>query len=277
MKLTTQSVYAYGLAETAALLNDSFSDYFVPIHFDTAALLQLLTGSQVDVHASQVVLQDGAGVAVGLIANRGWSCRLAAMGVIREMQGQGVGKWLLRRLIAAAEAAGQRRMELEVITANAAGVALYERCGFRVMRRLHSHRLPQDAPHTSEAAAVPQEIDIHRYALAIIEHGLPQLPWQISGEAVAHVGPPNRAYALQEAAVLVTNPAAAQIVVRGIVVPTAVRRQGRARRLMQALLSRHADKRWSIPAVCPEELDPFWQTLGFVHDELRQYQMELCW
>lgn len=50
--------------------------------------------------------------------------------IIKEYWGQGIGSALLSELIAAAKQAGYEQLELEVVTENERGIALYKKLGF---------------------------------------------------------------------------------------------------------------------------------------------------
>ena len=51
----------------------------------------------------------------------------------QELRGRGVGRSLLRELLAAARAAGMRRLELETFSALTAAAHLYRDAGFRIV------------------------------------------------------------------------------------------------------------------------------------------------
>lgn len=59
-----------------------------------------------------------------------FNCRLA-MGVERAFTGAGLGKALMAVAVDQAKLMGHHRIELSVRAHNGAGIALYERCGFR--------------------------------------------------------------------------------------------------------------------------------------------------
>jgi ribosomal protein S18 acetylase RimI-like enzyme len=62
-----------------------------------------------------------------MIARRGWTSRLAAMGITSNARSSGVGTWAMEQLIEEAKARGEKEMVLEVIEQNTAGVKLYEK------------------------------------------------------------------------------------------------------------------------------------------------------
>jgi ribosomal protein S18 acetylase RimI-like enzyme len=227
-----------------------------------------------------VLRRDGQAVGIALIARRGWTVRLAAMALVPEARGAGLGRWLLERTIEEAQVRGQRAMVLEVIEQNEPALRLYRTSGFRAMRRLVGYVAAP--PHEGGEGAGPgpdplQEIDVREFARRVSAHGLRDLPWQISGESLAHLGPPNVAYRLEEAFALLSDPEGSQVAVRGLLVAPRARRQGRATRLLQVLLARHPGKTWRVPALCPEEATGPFEKLGFERISLSQRQMIREW
>jgi ribosomal protein S18 acetylase RimI-like enzyme len=262
----------YVLPEVVGLMNRGFADYFVKIELDLAAFLGMVRHDGVDLATSRVVLRGGQPAGVALIARRGWTSRLDGMAIIPEARGCGVGRWLMDQLIAEARTRGERAMVLEVIEGNTAAVRLYEKSGFRVLRRLVSY-----AMSGTEAAAEGnlQEIDVRELARLVAMYGLPDLPWQISGETLAQIGPPNRAYQMGDAYVAISNPDAPHVALRTVLVRPEARRQGQATRLLRAVMATYPGKTWHVPALCPQEFGPLFEGLGFEREPLAQLQMAL--
>lgn len=276
MTLTHQSILEFGLPETATLLTKGFEGYTVPLTFSLSTLLHTIRVDGVDGNVSQVALRNGEPVGVALIARRGWCCRLAAMAIVPAARGQGVGRAFMAALIAAAKARGERAMLLEVIADNQPAVQLYERCGFTTVRRLVSLQRPAVADEQVTAPTESlAEIDIATVADLVTSHGLPELPWQISGASLIHSGPPGRAYQLEEAYVVFSDPVAEQIGIRSLIVRPEARYQGQAIRLLQALFAAHPGKTWQIPALFPEEMAGLFIKVGFQRQALSQFQMTL--
>jgi ribosomal protein S18 acetylase RimI-like enzyme len=209
-------------------------------------------------------------VGAALIARRGWTSRLAGMAIAPDARAQGIGRWCMDRLLHGARARGERAMVLEVIEQNEPAVRLYQRCGFRTLRRLVSYVVSQPA---GAADVALEEADLHTVARLVSAHGLPDLPWQISGESLAQAGPPNRAYRLGAAYVTISNPDEAQVAIRSLLVAPNGRRQGQATRLLRAVMARHPGKTWQVPALCPEEIGGVFEKAGFVQESLSQLQM----
>jgi ribosomal protein S18 acetylase RimI-like enzyme len=280
MNLELESVLGYSLDRAVDLLNRGFADYVVPIELDAVELHQMVVQDGIDVSSSRVVYHDGQAAGIALIARRGWTSRLAAMALVPEARGAGVGSWLVDRLIDEAQARGEHAMVLEVIEQNGPATQLYHKSGFRTVRRLVGYTLspPHDNLETDkEQHAALQEIDIREFARQVSGHGLPDLPWQISGESLAQMGPPNVAYRLGDASVLLSDPEAPQVAVRALLVVPQSRQRGQATRLLRALLARYPLKTWRVPALCPEETGGPFERAGFERGALSQFQMIREW
>jgi GNAT superfamily N-acetyltransferase len=102
-------------AEAAAALTRSFEGYLVPIKMTAQAFERRFRGEDLDPFASRVVYA-GAGdspVGVVLVARRGWTSRIAAMGLAPEARGQGLGRRLLSEAVEEARARSERAVYLK--------------------------------------------------------------------------------------------------------------------------------------------------------------------
>lgn len=271
MAFTYPSVLDFGLEPAAQVLARGFSDYFVSIPWSSTLLLGLTRTDSVDLAVSRVVVREGEPVAAALIARRGWTSRLAGMAVAPEARRSGVGRELLARLLAEARARGERTMVLEVIEQNTTAVRLYECGGFVKVRRLVGHA-GKPTPATATAAPL-EEIDPRMFAHMVAEHGLRDLPWQLSAETFAHAAPPAIAYRLGPSAVLLSAPAADPIAIRGLVTERTARGLGHSRTLLQAAMARHPGKEWRAAAIFPEEMGASFAAAGLARTPLSQWQM----
>src|SRR5512133_2216212 len=89
----------YDLAGLATLVTRSFEGYIVPIFMDSAHLLSMVRVDGVDLALSRLVMVDGETAGIGLIARRGWSSRVAGMGIVTKWRGKGVGRFLMNELL----------------------------------------------------------------------------------------------------------------------------------------------------------------------------------
>jgi ribosomal protein S18 acetylase RimI-like enzyme len=260
----------FPIPDIAALLTRGFEGYFVPININDAALLAMIHRDGVDMAESRVLLEDDRPIGVAVIARRGWTSRLAAMAVIPESRNAGAGSWVMARLLDDARLRGDREMVLEVIEQNQAAVHLYKKHGFEVVRRLVGYKLENPQVTLDDPL---EEVDIREMGKLITLYGLDHLPWQLSGETIAHHTRPSRAYRLGEAYVLVSNPGAEHVAVWSVLVRPEMRGQGQGPRVMRALFTRFPNKTWHVPALCPEEVDSLFEKAGMTKEELSQFQM----
>ena len=272
MAFAFPSVLEFGLAPASDVLTRGFSDYFVPITSSPAMLLAMVRGDSVDLAVSRVAVLDGRPVGAALIARRGCTSRLAGMAVVPEARKQGAGKALMTQLLDEAKARGERTMVLEVIEQNEPAVKLYEGCGFTQVRRLTGHAGRPPAPEDA-AADWLEEIDARELGRMVAEHGLPDLPWQLSAETLPQATPPAVAYRLGPSALLLSNPAADTVGIRAIVTERAARGRGHSLALLRAVMARHPGREWRASAVFPEEMGGTFTAAGLTRTALSQWQM----
>ena len=267
-----KSALSFSIPEIAALFMRGFEGYFVPVQMTDVALQTMIRRDGVDLAESRVLLKDDQPIGVALIARRGWTSRLAAMGIVTEARNGGVGTWAMKQLIEEARARGEKEMLLEVIEQNTAGVKLYRKVGFETVRRLVGYKL--ENPQGKSKGKI-EEINIRDLAKLISAHGLKDLPWQLSGETIAQHTPPSRAYRLDDAYCLISNPEAEQVVISSVLVKAGSRGAGLSPVLMRAVFSRFPNKTWRVPAIFPEEMSPIFEEVGMKREELSQLQMAL--
>ena len=276
MNLDMKPASDYPVIDLLRFLNLSFEGYLVPIHFNLAQFLTMLRKDGVDLTASRVLLADGQPSGMALIARRGWTSRLAAMGVVKEMRGKKAGSWFMEQLISESRARNDREMVLEVIEQNNAAVRLYQKCGFQSVRRLVGFSGNEKSSNNPAHQALPlQEIDLREMGRLILQHGLPDLPWQLSGESIALLNPPACAFKQGPSYIAISNPAVETVVIWSVLVEPESRGRGLAVELLKNLLGSHPGKKWHVPAILPEELGFVYEQTGFQRDELSQWQMKL--
>lgn len=276
MNLEYPSLLEFGLESSADLLARAFQDYFVSIPFDVAMLLKLARADSVDLSLSRVIVRDRVAVGAALIARRGWSCRLAAMAIVPEARRAGLGRAIVIQLLDEAKARGDRTMVLEVIEQNTAAVELYRACGFDTSRRLIGFVATggSSAPQGDDAQLDRiAEVDLREVARAITCYGLPDLPWQLSGETIAHLAPPAIAYHLDGAWIAITDPFQPVVTVCALVGRDSVEPH-LLTALILAVIAKHPGKtEWRFQPKWPEELAPVIEPAGFARTSLTQWQM----
>jgi ribosomal protein S18 acetylase RimI-like enzyme len=272
MNFSTLPASNYPLPDLVNLLNQGFEDYYVPIQFNTATFLNMLRKDGLDLTASRVLITDDQPRGIALIARRGWTSRLAAMGIARQTRGRGAGSWFMDELIEEACQRGEREMVLEVIEQNEPAVELYRKYGFQAVRRLIGY-IRKDAEESKSNEL--QEMDLREMGRLISRHGLPDLPWQLSGESIAQMNPPAQAYQYGPAYVAISNPGADQVVIWSLLVEREARGNGLSTGMLRTVIANHSGKTWHVPAILPEELGAVFERTGFEREELSQWQMSL--
>jgi hypothetical protein len=177
-----------------------------------------------------------------------------------------------------AKTRGDRTMVLEVIEQNAAAVELYRACGFKEIRRLIGFAGPPAASFSISRDLL--EVDPREVAAAVTNYGLPNLPWQLSGETLAQLAPPNVAYRLDDAWITLSDPAQSVVTIRGLIaMPNAVGDGtppccNREAALLRAVMAKHPGKdEWRFSAVWPEELAAVIAPAGLPRSPFTQWQM----
>lgn len=272
MDFDTVPASDYPLSDLSSILNSSFEDYHVPIHFNTVMFLNMLRKDGIDLTASRVLLTYDHPCGIALIARRGWASRLAALGIERETRGKGAGSWLMQELIEEACQRGDRELVLEVIEQNETAVRLYEKTGFQIVRRLigciRQHAMD------SEKSDLP-EMDLREMGRLILQDGLSDLPWQLSGESIAQMSPPARAYRKGQAYIAISDPHTERVVIWSLLVEPEARGHGLGTHLLRNVMANHPGKTWHMPALLPEELAKTFQRAEFEREKLSQWQMKL--
>jgi hypothetical protein len=157
-------------------------------------------------------------------------------------------------------------------------VELYRACGFQTIRRLVGFAGPPRLDAVVPAGLT--EVDLGEVAAAVTRYGLPDLPWQISGETLAQLTPPNMAYALDGALIALTDPAQSIVTIRGLIAEPAIGDgtppcRDREAALLRAVMAKHPGKEeWRFSAVWPEELAPLITPAGLPRSPLTQWQMQ---
>lgn len=272
MNIDLKPASNYTLPDLVELLNRSFENYLVHIQFNISQFITLLRKDSIDLASSRVLLIDDEPSGIALIARRGWTSRLAAMGIAQQRRGKGAGSWFMEKLVQESRQRNDHEMVLEVIEQNESAVQLYQKSGFQIIRRLIGfiYKSP-----IKDGTSGLQEIDLREAGQLISLHGLADLPWQLSGETIAHLNPPARAYCKGQAYAVLSNPDAEHIIIWSLLVEPDARGNELGLDMLKSLFATHIEKTWHVPAILPEELGSFYEKTGFEKEKLSQWQMRL--
>lgn len=272
MLLDTKPASDYPLPDLTQLLNLSFENYLVPVAFNLSQFLTMIRKDSLDLAASRVLLVDEQPAGIALIARRGWTSRLAAMGIVQGQRSKGAGSRFMRKLIDEARERNDHAMVLEVIEQNENAVKLYQKCGFQSVRRLIG-LIRKDAIEKNKTSLTA--IDLREAGSLIAQHGLADLPWQLAGETIAHMNPPACAYRNGPALVVTSNLAVEHVVIWSLLVEPQAHGQQLGVEMLKSVIANHPGKTWHIPAIFPEEFGKLFERAGFEQEELTQWQMKL--
>lgn len=278
MKLDTKPASDYPTTDLLQFLNLGFESYLVPIHFELPQFLTMLRKDNIDLNSSRVLLAEDKPAGIALIARRGTlrASRLAAMGIEKGLRGKKAGSWFMERLVQESRERSDREMVLEVIEQNEAAVRLYHRRGFQTVRRLIGFVNDAKPGDFALRATDLHELDLREVGRLVLQHGLPDLPWQLSGETIALLNPPARAYKDGKAWIALSNPDAEHVVIWSLLVEPQARGRGLAVQLLENVMAKHMGKTWHVPALLPEEFGNVFERAGFQREELWQWQMRLA-
>ena len=268
--LSLKPASEYTIPFLADLMTRGFEGYIVPINITDNVLHTMIRRDGIDLTSSRVLVRDEEPIGVAFIARRGWTSRLAAFGITSNARNGGVGTWAMEQLLQEARERGEKEMLLEVIEQNTAGVKLYERVGFTKIRRLVGYKL--ENPQV-ESDVELEEIDIRELARLVAYHGLQDIPWQLSGATLMQHTPPSRAFHVNDAYCLITNPEATDIAISSVLVKTRSRGAGLSAVLLRALFAKFPNKVWHVSPIYPEEMGVIFEYVGMQRETLSQWQM----
>jgi uncharacterized protein YdhG (YjbR/CyaY superfamily)/ribosomal protein S18 acetylase RimI-like enzyme len=280
-EISSRPVAEHTSTEVAAALTRSFEGYLVPIQMTAQAYERRFRGEDLDPFASRVYSAGGSDAPIGLVlvARRGWTSRIAAMGLAPEARGQGLGRRLLSEAVEEARARGDRAVLLEVIEQNTPAVRLYASFGFQAARRLFGYRKErrESTAPPPDPQDVLSELDPLDFSRIAAREGDRDLPWMLAAETLSAASHPARAFHLEgRAFALISDPGSEMIALSALVVPRAERRQGLGSRLVRALEAAFPGKTWGVSAIVPEDLAPgFFPKLGWERQKLNQFEMRL--
>nr|WP_262905247.1 GNAT family N-acetyltransferase [Hymenobacter nitidus] len=251
-------------------MNRSFEEYFVPLVFTPETFERRFRSEHLDAQASKLWFRGEQLVGLVLIARRGYTSRVAAMGLVIEARGKRYGQQMLQTALDEAQARGDRSMLLEVFVPNERARKLYERLGFVNTRELFTFRR---VPAPAEHAAQLTEIDPREVAHLVAREGTANLPWMFSAESLMAASAPTQAFSLDDKAFVLLRPEAERTLILTTIVPHALRRQGWGRRLLQAVEAAFPGPPLMMPMVTQGAGYDFLRAAGWEPLELSLFEM----
>lgn len=155
----------YSLEDLAALWNQAYAGYFVPLEYTAARLQRHLTAGDIALEHSVVLSDRGGPVALSLLGVRGDRGWIGGFGVAPAHRGRGVATALM---LAHTEVIGRlalRTVQLEVMVQNWAR-RVYEHAGFTITRRLSVFAGPVADIPAPRICQVPVEVALAALAEA---------------------------------------------------------------------------------------------------------------
>lgn len=265
MRFSLRTASNYSTAEIAEIFNRGFEDYFIPISFTPESFPIFVERDEIDLALSRIVLQGNEPVGIGLIAKRGDVSRLAAMGIVKELRGEGAGTWLVDALLKEARARGEKTMLLEVIYENHAAVHIYEKFGFEKLRRLYGFMIGNPAGEPDEGLG---GCSLDLVLEKATEYAVPNLPWQVDAETLRKNPGGAFGFSLGKSYIVISDPEREHAVIRLL-----LSEDGNEAALLKALFAKYPEKIWHVPAIFPEEQAEIFENVGMQKDDISQWQM----
>ncbi len=267
--LSVRSLLGFNANEIAFILNSCFEGYVLPVQFTAQAVNSRFRAEHLDAAASVVYSKNDLPQGIILVARRGRHSRVAAMGVVIEARGQGLGRLMLIEALGAARNRGDIDMKLEVIEQNTRALGLYQSLGFEITRRLVGYQRSAMIGQLEDLT----EIDALEFSRVAACEGETDLPWQLMPENFA--GQSAQSFQLEDKAFALVSVTGSGFFLFAIVVRGAFRRQGYGRRLLGGLTQKFEGTECRIVQVVPENLAPgFFSSLGFKVLDLTQFEMK---
>lgn len=261
----------------AACFTEAFENYLIgSMVLDAATLPRFLARQGAELSLSRCVVDD-AGALLGLCFVGAFGDRrrrVGGMGLRPAARGTGAARRLLRQVVDDAREAGCDAVELEVFAQNEPAVRLYRSEGFDELAPLWGF---ERAPGAADGGAdTPKRIGLRCAGRWLLGRGHPDLPYQVSGHAVAGMdAATTTAWRLGRGLLMFTEPAADRI---GVAVLNDLDPAQRdAERLLRALVARFPRHTIRVPQLVREDVaGGALRAAGFVALPLHQLQMRKC-
>ncbi|MGE0173955.1 MAG: GNAT family N-acetyltransferase [Oligoflexales bacterium] len=275
MDLVIESLYRLRIDEFIDVHNKAFANYLVPVPaLNELQMSRVFSSQRVDQGKSLVAFEDGKPIGFANVAVRGWSLRIASVGVIPEYRRQGVARRLLEKIISDAKNQNYRTIELEVFPLNERAVKLYASLGFEVVRKIYAFKALPTISKVSADQGIT-EIDPFEAGKIIDSYDDLSLPWVCSGWTLSSWGPRMQAFVSEHAVAWVCIVDETRAILFCLAVRPSFRNQGHGTKMVEYLFSNFSTQAWEITRYAPEESKRFFEKCGFIAEEPHQQQMRL--
>ncbi|MCW2478926.1 GNAT family N-acetyltransferase [Candidatus Symbiopectobacterium sp. NZEC135] len=258
----------YDSHQLAAILTECFTDYVIPFTLDGPTFATRFNAEGLSLTESRIWSANNNPVALAIMVRRGSRCRLAAFAIHPRWRRGGLGTVMLEQLLREARQRGDSALWLEVISSNAAGIALYDKMGFTRQDTLCGFAAPLAEGAINSNATVTRCDPVTLLGNMIAAADKP-LPWMI--DPLGAVSLPAQGYRCGDDAYAIVATAFTKPQLRALYVTPAARRQGHARRLLQALAAQCEGI--STPVAVPQSLTPLFLQAGWQQHPITQFTL----
>ena len=258
----------YDSHQLAAILTECFTDYVIPFTLDGPTFATRFNAEGLSLTESRIWSANNSPVALAIMVRRGSRSRLAAFAIHPRWRRGGLGKAMLGQLIREARHRGDSAMWLEVITSNAAGIALYEGMGFLRQDTVYGFIAPESGETSTQSMRLTLCDPITIISTMMAQPDM-ALPWMIDPLGTAAL--PAQGYRLENHACAIVATAFSTPQLRALYVPPEARRQGHALRLLQKL-AEHC-KGISTPVAIPQALTTLFLHAGWEQHPIKQFTL----
>ncbi|MFN3199816.1 MAG: GNAT family N-acetyltransferase [Bradymonadia bacterium] len=252
------------VVELTRMFNRGFEQYVVPLSLTEAQVEMWIQVDGIERSECVVVRKGDADAALAMVARKGDFRRIASMGVAPPWRRQGICTAIVEHL-----KQGGGTLELEVISTNTPAIAVYEKAGFTVVDQLSGHIIS----NPEGCAAELTKISLDEAAARLVRDGDPDPTWLLSTANMGALSAPAMAVALGPATLVLADPSAEEVRIRGLSVPPDARRQGHGHRILRAAWARWPNRRWMVVPKIISAWAGFFDAAGFERHPVQQHRM----